>query len=103
MAAKSKGYVPHGSRKILVFPDLSAETLEAHRKLRPVTSLLQKANIQYRWVAYAKILVQHKGSSFMASDLDSGAKLLEDLGVELPSDFHRPVDTTERPIWQTPR
>lgn len=84
----------------MAFPDLSAETLEARRKMHPITLLLKKSNYKYCWVAYAKVLVQHKGSSLLAADLDSGASLLKELGIEIPADFPQTDTTVERPIWQ---
>lgn len=100
-AACSKGALPYESSKILTFPDLSAETLEARCRLQLVTNPLQKSNVHYCWVAYSKILVQRKESALVASDLDTGAKLLKDLNITVPPDFRRPDDTLERPVWQT--
>lgn len=101
LEACTKDFLMHGTSKILVFSDLSAETLEARHRLRPVTMLLSKHNHHYRWVVYAKILVQHKGASYMATDIDSGAKLLSDLGVTLPPDFPSPVPGAEHPVWKS--
>lgn len=97
--ARSRGFLLHGDSKIMVYPDLSAETLEARCRMRPVTSLLAKFNFKYRWVAYAKVLVQHKGTSLLAADLETGISLLKELGVEIPSDFPQPDQRVERPEW----
>lgn len=98
--ARSKGSLPYESSKILIFPDFLAETLEARQRLHLVTTTLQKSNVHYCWVAYSKILVQHKGLPLMALDLNTDAKLLEYLGIEVSPEFHCADDAPERPIWQ---
>lgn len=42
----------------------------------------------------------HKGTLFMVEDLDSGAKLLSDLGIEIPPVFPQLDLQVERLIWQ---
>lgn len=99
LEACTKDFLMNGS-SISVFPDLSVETLEACRQLCPVTSLLSKHNHRYRWVAHAKILMQHKGTSLLLADIDSGTQLLTDLGIEIPSDFPHLDTNTEHPVWK---
>lgn len=47
LEACTKGFLMHGTSKILVFPDLLVEMLEARCRLLPVTKLLSQHNHQY--------------------------------------------------------
>lgn len=85
--ARSKGHLLFHSNKIQVLQDLSSETLEARRKMKPLTSLLAKEKIKYRWQAFTKVQVIHKGASLIAHDIDSAVPLLESLDLEIPADF----------------
>lgn len=53
--SRSKGHLSYLSYKIQVLQDLSSETLEARRKLKPLTSVLSKEKIKYHWQAFVKV------------------------------------------------
>lgn len=82
--ANARGSFTFQDAKIAVFPDLSPETLQRRRDLRPITSCLQTANIPYRWVSHCRLSVMHQGKALQASDLDSGKDLLFNLGLPAP-------------------
>lgn len=88
--SRSRGHLLHMSYKIQVLQDLLFETLEARRKLRPLTSLLLREKIKYCLQAFAKVQVLHKGASLLAYDDDSEVSMLEALGLEIPDGWHRP-------------
>ncbi|XP_071978136.1 uncharacterized protein [Engystomops pustulosus] len=47
--ARNKGEIDFDGAKITLFPDLSRRTLRQRAMLRPLLSLLQARNINYRW------------------------------------------------------
>lgn len=97
--ARGRGYLMYETYKILALQDLSAETLEARRRLRPLTMLLTKKKIRYRWQAYVKVQVIYKGVSLLADDLDSGAKMLQALDIDLPDDYPKAETVPEKSTW----
>lgn len=99
--ARKKGFLPYFDYKILVLQDLSAETLEARRRLRPLTSTLTKAKIRYRWQAFTKVQIVYKGTSLTAEDFGSAAKMLTHLGLEVPDELKDLDDQADDDGWQT--
>lgn len=87
--------------KILILQDLSAETLDLWRCLQPLTSVLAKEKIWYQWSAYTWVQVLHKGAWPIDEDLESGAHLLKNLGLEVSSDFPTSDSSADKPPWQT--
>lgn len=73
-----------------------AETLEYRRILKPLTAILLREKIRYRWSAYTKVQVIYKGIQLIADDLDSGALMLKNLGIEIPADYPPPDDNPEK-------
>ncbi|KAL8221524.1 UNVERIFIED_CONTAM: hypothetical protein K2H54_069116 [Gekko kuhli] len=96
------------SQKISVLQDLSPETLQRWKALKPITSLLTKEGIRYKWVSYCKLQVNFQGTLLHATDLDSGLKLLQELQLQPPQNLpveelprHRdPVDVRWRTIQE---
>lgn len=84
---RSKGQLSFLTYKIQVPHDLSSETLEARRKLRPLTSLLSKEKIRYRWQAFIKVQVVHKGVLLIVYDPDTAISMLENLGLDIPEEL----------------
>lgn len=80
--------------------DLSADTLEVRRHLKPLTSLLMKNMIRYRWQMYTKVQVIFKGVPLMAEDFGSASQMLQHLGIEVPEDFHELEPSTACESWQ---
>lgn len=97
--ARGKGFLSFDTYKIQALQDLSAETLEARRRLKPITTLLTKFKFRYRWQSYTKIQVVFKGVSLLADDFDTGAQLLQALGIDLPPDYPKPDAPPEGSAW----
>lgn len=68
--------------------------------MNPLTSLLSKEKIKYRWQAFTKVKVIHKGASLIAYDIDSAVPLLESLGLEVPEDFNASSTPRKREDWK---
>lgn len=94
--SRAKGHLCYLSHKIQVLQDLSSETLEASQKLQPLTSLLSKEKIRYRWQAFVKVQLIYKGASILVYDDDSAVSMLESLGLEIPESFHHPSSPEKR-------
>lgn len=58
--------------------------------MKPLTTLLAREKIKYRWQAFTKVQVIYKGTSLIAQDIDSAVPLLEGLGLEVPENFCSP-------------
>lgn len=97
--ARGKGSLDYDGHKIQALQDLSAETLEARRRLKPITTLLTKFKFRYRWQSYTKVQVIFKGVSLLADDLDLGAQLFQALGIDLPSDYPKQEAKPEGATW----
>lgn len=98
--ARKRGHLLYHNHKIMVLQDLSAETLEARKKLRPLTSALSKANIRYRWQAYTRVQIVYKGSALIAEDFGSAAKMLQHLKLEVPEELKDPDDPGDADPWE---
>ncbi|KAL8207723.1 UNVERIFIED_CONTAM: hypothetical protein K2H54_061004 [Gekko kuhli] len=61
--------------------DLSLESLEKRRLLKPFSSKLLEAKIRFRWSMTSNITVYKDGVLFQASDLKMGLLLLKNLNV----------------------
>lgn len=85
--ARAKGHLEYGKERILVLQDLSVETLEARHRLKPLTAILLKHHIQYRWSSYTKVQVLFKGVPLISENLDTGAQMLQALNIDIPPDF----------------
>lgn len=96
---RGKGSLSYNNYKILALQDLSAETLEARRRLKPITTFLTKQKIRYRWQSFTKVQVVYKGELLIAEDLESGAKMPQALGIDLPEDFPKSERTPEGRTW----
>lgn len=79
---------------------LSAETLEARHCMRPLTALLTKAGIRYKWQAYTKVQVNFKGVPLTAEDFESAAQMLRHLGLEVPEEFAELDPSDDQGQWQ---
>ncbi|KAL8176572.1 UNVERIFIED_CONTAM: hypothetical protein K2H54_036445 [Gekko kuhli] len=81
--ARMKGSLLYNDQKILVLLDLSSETLDKRRKLKPVISKLNEARIRFRWSPVSDIHIYKNGLQYQASDPVTGRALLAALGIKL--------------------
>lgn len=82
--ANIRGSLTYQETQISVFPDLTAETLQKRRELKPITTCLREAKVPYRWVSHYHLSVSHLGKAIQATDVASGCILLTTLGLPLP-------------------
>lgn len=99
-AARKHGHLLFHDRKILVPQDLSAKTLEAMRRLCPLTSALTKAKVHYQWQAYTRVQIVFKGTPLTAEDFRSAARMLHHLGLEILEDLKEPEEPEGSNSWQ---
>lgn len=99
--ARKRGFLPFYDYKIQVLQDLSADTLDTQRRLRPLTSTLTKAKVRYRWQAYTKVQIVFKGFPLTADDFGSAAKMLAHLGLEAPEELKDLDEQDDEGGWQT--
>lgn len=101
--SRAKGHLMFHNYKIVILQDLSAETLEARRRLKPLTTLLLKEKIRYRWHAYTKVQIIYKGVPLTADDFGSATKMLSHLGLDIPEEFLDPDSPEDQGHWQKAR
>lgn len=96
--ANLRGSFTFHEGQVSVFPDLSTETLQRRRELRPITACLREAKIPYRWVSHYRLSVLHLGKVIQAADITSGHDLLTTLELSLPKTLPtNPSDTRNEP------
>lgn len=101
--ANSRGSLTYQRTNISVFPDLSAETLQRRRELKPITANLREAKIPYRWISHYRLSVLHSGKAIQATDMASGCELLARIGIPsqkiptLPTDND---DSIQKYTWK---
>lgn len=96
--ANVRGSLAFQETRVSVFPDLTAETLQKRRELKPITTCLREAKISYRWVSHYRLSVLHLGKVLQAADVPSGCELLTTLGLALPrSLLVTPANSSDTP------
>lgn len=100
MTIRPKGYLSLFDRKIFVLQDLSVENLEARHCLEPLTSLLAKQKIRYRWQAYVTIQVIYKGIPLTVEEFGSASQMLQHMGIKVPEEFMSEELPKDRKRWQ---
>ncbi|KAL8221304.1 UNVERIFIED_CONTAM: hypothetical protein K2H54_064911 [Gekko kuhli] len=63
--------------------DLSAETLQHRRNMKPIIHKLNEQAIRIRWVSPVELMVNHRDQKLFANDIPSGHKLLHSLNIDL--------------------
>lgn len=58
--AKKKGYLLHQQEQVLMFQDLTPETLQKHKELKEIISSLRDVGIRHRWASLLKLQILHK-------------------------------------------
>lgn len=89
-ASRDKGYLLHHQDRILVFPDLTPESLQKRRKLKEIIATLREANICHRWVTPLKLQDFHKGKSFYIISEEDGHDLCAYLNLPTPMKTEKP-------------
>lgn len=74
---KVSGNLPDPYGQLQIFADLSQHTLSRRRQLSTITKALRNNNIQYQWIAPAKMSITHNGSKHIVTTLQEGLHLLQ--------------------------
>ncbi|CAH2226218.1 Hypothetical predicted protein [Pelobates cultripes] len=75
-AHRARKDLPDKFKSILLFTDLSAETLRRRRSFKPVAEALRHHHIPYRWGYPAKLLITKGGKLLTAASPKEGLELL---------------------------
>lgn len=89
--------------KIQIYPDISPATLDKHRKMKEITSVLQSVRILYRWGFPFKLQVPHERMTYNVTTIPEGKELLVKLGLPAQENVPRMPSTPRRqPSGQHP-
>lgn len=88
---------------IQLYPDISPTTLDKHRQIKEITSILQSARIRHRWGFPFKLQVPHNGTTYTVTTVPESKELLVKLGLLDAAALPR-MPSISRPssIWATP-
>lgn len=100
-STRPNGHLMFLDHKIFILQDLSAETLEARRRLKPLTTLLMKHKVRHRWLSYTKVQVIFKGVPLTAKDFGSANQMLQHIGITVPDYFLSDEAPKDQEHWQT--
>ncbi|CAH2221237.1 Hypothetical predicted protein [Pelobates cultripes] len=75
-AHRTRKDLPDKFKPILLFTDLSAETLRRRRSFKPVAEALRHHRIPYRWGYPAKLLITKGGKQLIVASPKEGLELL---------------------------
>ncbi|XP_063775329.1 nodal homolog 2-A-like [Pseudophryne corroboree] len=75
-AARPSDAASEALGSLQIFGDLSPATLAKRRSLYPITSVLRKENILYRWGFPTKLLISREGSTVVITNVEEGKKIL---------------------------
>ncbi|CAH2311975.1 Hypothetical predicted protein [Pelobates cultripes] len=79
--AREQPTLPFRGNPVSLYNDLSPLTLEARRALRPVTAVLSKNNITYKWGFPFALLARHNGTWKAARWPEDIPRFLEELNL----------------------
>lgn len=90
--------------QLQIYPDISQATLDRHRKMKDITTVLSTARIRYRWGFPFKLIIPHNGTTYIATSIPEGQEdILVKLGLWNPNNLPRtPSTPRQAPIWNTP-
>lgn len=89
---RALGTLPDPYGQLQIFADLSQHTLSRHRQLNNITKTLHNNQIQYQWIAPAKISITYNGSKHTVSSVKNGMSLLQEWGIIPDTSDTTPMD-----------
>lgn len=104
--ARDTSTLPEPYHKLKLYADLSQHTIQARRKLQPVTAALRQHQVPYRWGFPTKLLIMKNGTTHVITTVADGAPVLRTLGVpfSLPSSSGHARHASKMPSeWTTVR
>lgn len=95
LTARKLQQLPDPFQQVKLFTDLSQATLQARRRLAPVTIALRKNDIMYRWGFPTRIVLSRNGATHLIRSMEEGITVLGMLGISLPppQPTHQRVET----------
>ena len=90
--SRSKATITHEKQSILIFQDLSAETLQRKKQLRPITAALKEAGLKYHWGFPFKLRVSFEDKLLSARNFKEAKALLNTVGITLNQQLQRKID-----------
>ncbi|CAH2312669.1 Hypothetical predicted protein [Pelobates cultripes] len=104
-AHRTKKNLPTQFKDILMFMDLSAETLRRRRSFKIIADALRSHNVPYRWGYPAKLLISKGGKLTVAATPTEGMDLLKewDTKTRLPTDRTILTNRPDIPAGPTPQ
>lgn len=98
--ARRHSPLPDPYAGIILYSDLSQETILARKNLNSIMKILRNHSVIYKWGFPTKLLVDYKGTSYSINSLDQGLKILRSWGL-IPNIENNRMDTnTPGPISQ---
>lgn len=104
--AKARGHLLHRQDRVLVFQDLTPETLQKRKELKEITASLREANIRHRWATPLSLQLWCKGKSYTVRSEEEGLEILALLNLATPmktdkASFKRKLFATGSPPQHT--
>lgn len=96
--------LPEPYHNILIFPDLSASTLQARKELSNITSTLRKNEIRYKWGFPTKIIIKKDDTTYIIRNQEEGEKLIQQWNLTQASEPIPAQNITQKKIaqeWKT--
>ncbi|CAI5799378.1 Hypothetical predicted protein [Podarcis lilfordi] len=89
----------YNGKKVMVFEDLSLETIKRKMNLRAFTMVLQEKDMKNNWrMAPFALRMQYKGETLYAKDQQQMVALFKHVGLQLPKDFKGTPDLEENDL-----
>lgn len=79
--SRDSALLPEPYQQLKFYADLSQFTIQARRKLTPVTSALRQHQVQYRWGFPTRLIIMRNGTTHVISTISEGISVLKTLGV----------------------
>lgn len=80
--SRDSTHLPEPYQQQKFYADLSQFTIQARRKLSPVTSALRQHQVQYRWGFPTRLLIMRNGTTHVINTISDGISVLSTLGVQ---------------------
>lgn len=101
--SRNTQYIDLDGYRIQIFPDISQATLERRCKIKEIMSVLQSANISYRWGFPFKLTEPYNGTAYTVYTVAEGKELLFKLGLLEQDSLPQPPSTPHPSlIWAAP-
>uniref|UniRef100_A0A1B8XXT6 L1 transposable element RRM domain-containing protein n=1 Tax=Xenopus tropicalis TaxID=8364 RepID=A0A1B8XXT6_XENTR len=104
-AAREAGQITYQDHSIQIFTDLAPQTIQKRRTFKPALTIVQQANIRYRWGLPFRLLFTYKGRQYSPASYDDAWETLQRIQL-VPQDQPSPIPSQSSsgspaltPIW----